>query len=72
MKKLSTGHDSTLGSYLDLATAFFGEDSKAVEFLKNKIAESGKGKDEEVIAAENQMVFLLMHIHDPDLVNNKN
>ena len=59
MIKLSTGGDSTLGNYRDLATAFFGETSPQVKFLDDKIAASTKGRDEEVIAAENQMLMLL-------------
>jgi hypothetical protein len=59
MHTLSTGDDSTLGSYRKLAAAFFGEDSKAVAFLDEKIAESPEGENEEVIAEESQMLFLL-------------
>ena len=59
MQKLSTGHDATLGNYLKLATAFFGEESKAVKFLNEKIAESPNGENEEVAADETQMVYLL-------------
>jgi len=59
MQKLSTGDDATLGNYRKLATAFFGEESKAVEFLNEKIAEIPNGENEEVIAAESQMVYLL-------------
>jgi hypothetical protein len=57
MKKLSTGEDSTLGNYRKLSVAFFGEDSGAVKFLDAKIAE--QGEDEEVVADEGQMVYLL-------------
>ena len=60
MIKLSTGQDSTLGNYKDLATAFFGEDSPQVKFLADKIAESPNGEAEEVIADEGQMLLLLM------------
>ena len=59
MNKLSTGADATLGNYRALAAIFFGEDSKAVKFLDEKIAESPNGADEEVIADESQMVYLL-------------
>jgi hypothetical protein len=59
MRKLSTGDDSTLGNYRKLAAAFFGEDSKAVSFLDEKIAESPNGENEEVVADEGQMVHLL-------------
>ena len=59
MQKLSTGDDATLGNYRKLATVFFGPDSKAVKFLDDKIAESPNGENEEVIADEGQMVYLL-------------
>lgn len=59
MRKLSTGDDATLGNYRKLAAAFFGEDSKAVKFLDDKIAESPNGEKEEVVADEGQMVYLL-------------
>lgn len=60
MKKLSTGDDSTLGNYKKLAVAFFGAESKAVEFLDKKIEESHNGEGEEVIQDEGQMIHLLM------------
>jgi len=59
MQKLSTGDDATLGNYRKLARAFFGADSKAVKFLDEKIAESRNGANEEVIADERQMIYLL-------------
>ena len=59
MTKLSTGDDSTLKSYRNLASAFFGETSKAVEFLDKKIKESPNGENEEVLADERQMIQLL-------------
>lgn len=59
MRKLSTGDDSTLGNYRKLAVLFFGEGNKAVKYLDEKIAESPDGADEEVIADESQMVYLL-------------
>ena len=37
MRKLSTGDDATLGNYRKLATALFGQESKAVKFLDGKI-----------------------------------
>lgn len=58
MLKLSTGADSTLGSYLELTKAVFRE-GPAVEYLEKKIAESPKGSQEEVIADERQMIQLL-------------
>ena len=59
MKKLSTGDDSTLASYRKLASLFFGERSKAVQFIDAKISISPDGQNEEVFADESQMVNLL-------------
>ena len=64
MKKLSTGQDSTLGEYRKLTVAMMGEDSEAVKFLDERIAESPVGKNDEVIADEGQMIYLLMSIHN--------
>ncbi len=61
MTKLSTGVNSTLGNYKELAITFFGKDSKAVKFIEEKIAK--QGENEEVIAPESQMVYLLGQIH---------
>ncbi len=63
MKKLSTGQDSTLGEYRKLTVALLGEDSPAVKFLDERIAESPDGDKDEVIAAESQMMYLLVNIH---------
>jgi hypothetical protein len=62
VKKLSTGQDSTLGEYRKLTVAILGEDSEAVKFLDEKIAESSVGEKEEVIAAESQMLYLLFNM----------
>lgn len=59
MKKLSTGEDSTLGTYKAHATLVFGSKSAAVEFLDKKIAESPQGEAGEVVADERQMIALL-------------
>ena len=59
MIKLSTGQNSTLGEYRKIAV-FYG--AKAVAFIDNKIAESPKGVDEEVLTDERQMLFLLAQI----------
>jgi len=56
---ISTGQPSTLGTYKELAV-FFGP--KAEAFIDKKIAEATKGKDEEVIAEETQMLYLLANI----------
>lgn len=55
MKLLSTGVESTLGNYKKIAETF-GE--KAVAFIDKKIANSLNGENEEVIAAESQMIML--------------
>ncbi len=60
---LSTGDKSTLGNYKKLTKAFFGEDSKAVAFLDEKIKESPNGENEAVLTDERQMVYLLGEIH---------
>lgn len=62
MIKLSTGADSTLGNYRDLSAATFGENSPQVKFLDDKVAESPNGRDEEVIAPESQMLYLLVNL----------
>ena len=56
MREISTGEPSTLGTYLRMAK-FIGE--KAEAFIQKKIDESPNGEDEEVIAAESQMLQLL-------------
>lgn len=62
--KLSTGHPSTLGSYKMLCTTNFGEDSPAVSFLKEKIAESTHGVGEVVPTDEGQMLVMLYSLHE--------
>ena len=69
MNKLSTGQDSTLGNYRKLCAAMLGEDSGAVTFLDERIKE--QGEDEEVIADESQMVFLLMQEHLKSLCSSR-
>ena len=64
MKKLSTGEDSILKSYMRLTMLFFGAEGKAVKFLQKKIDESPNGENEEVIADERQMVYLLANINE--------
>jgi hypothetical protein len=59
MKKLSTGQDSTLESYLTLCNLVFGEESAQSKFIQSKVDESPNGLKEEVIAAESQMLILL-------------
>ncbi len=59
MIKLSTGHDSTLGSWRDLCAATFGETSPQTKFWDEKISTHEKGRDEEVIAEESQVLYLM-------------
>lgn len=62
MNTLSTGMPSTLGSYLKLCNMFFGEESVQTKFITEKIASSPNGADEEVIAEESQMMYLLFNL----------
>lgn len=63
MRKLSTGQDSTLGNYYDLCVIFFGEESGATKYISKKISESPKGRDEEVITDERQMLYVLSSLN---------
>jgi hypothetical protein len=47
----------TLGDYRDLCAMLGGEDSKAVKFFDDKIAQ--QGRDEKVLADESQMLLLI-------------
>lgn len=58
-EKLSTGQDSTLGNYRDMSAEFFGENSPQVKFLDEKIADDPNGRNGEVIADEDQVIYLL-------------
>jgi hypothetical protein len=51
----------TLGEYRDCCKVLFGEDSKAVKYLDDKIAE--QGRDERVVAHPSQMLMLLASMH---------
>lgn len=62
MNTLSTGMPSTLGSYLKLCNMFFGEESVQTKFILEKIASNPNGADEEVIADEHQMMYLLFNL----------
>lgn len=64
MITLSTGQPSTLGSYLKLCQVFFGEESVQYRLISKKISESPNGTDEEVIADEHQMMYLLVNLKD--------
>ncbi len=68
MNKLSTGQDSTLGTYLKLCDLIFGTDSVQSKFILEKITTSPNGADEEVIAEESQMMYLLVNL-PPDGVD---
>ena len=60
MKTISTGQPSTLGTYLVLCELVFGKDSSQASFIQRKINESPNGANEEVVADESQMLYLLM------------
>jgi hypothetical protein len=51
---------ATLGEYRDISAALFGEESPAVAYLDQKIAE--QGCDEQVLAPDSQMRFLLFSL----------
>lgn len=59
MKMLSTGEPSTLGNWLRLTEATFGKDSAPAKFLQAKIKDSQNGENEEVIADERQLLYVL-------------
>jgi len=61
MKKISTGEPSNLKTYRNIALILTGsEESKAVKFFDEKIAQSPNGENEEVVADESQMLYLIM------------
>jgi len=64
MQKLSTGQDSTLGSYRQLCNLFFGADSAQARFITEQILKSPNGVNEEVVAAEGQMMYLLFSMKE--------
>ena len=68
MNKLSTGQDATLGNYRALVSMMFGNDSGATKFLDREIAESPNGRDEEVLADERQMIYLLAQLNKESAV----
>lgn len=60
MKKISTGQDSSLKTYREIAFILGGfKDNKATEFIDKKILESKNGENEEVLADERQVIQLL-------------
>lgn len=62
MNMLSIGLPSTLGSYLKLCTLFFGDNSAQAQFIQHKVNQYGL--DEEVIADESQMLYLLSSLEE--------
>lgn len=61
MKKISTGEPSNLKTYRNIALILSGsEESKAVKFFDEKIAQSPNGENEEVVVDESQMLYLIM------------
>ncbi len=64
MKNISTGEPSTLKTYRNIALVIggFDENNEAVKFIDSKIIESPNGENEEVIADENQMLYLLIQM----------
>lgn len=69
MKKISTGEPSTLKTYRKIAMFINANDtsSTGVKFIDNKIKESKNGENEEVVADETQMLFLLGQMLKDDL-----
>lgn len=60
MKKISTGQDSTLKTWREIAFALDGfKDGKATKFIDSKIETSSNKENEEVITDERQMIFVL-------------
>ena len=52
----------TLGFYRDIAKVLIGEDSKAVAFLDKRIESNPNGRDEVVVQAESQMMYLICNM----------
>jgi len=71
MKKISTGEPSTLATYRMIALVLCGGDkeSEVVKFFDSKIQESPNGPDEEVIADERQMIYLIMSMIKKEVDN---
>lgn len=63
MRTISTGEPSTLGTYREIAVGLYGEESEAVKYLDERIATSPNGADEEVIADEGQVMYLLAQLY---------
>ncbi len=59
---LSDGTPSTLAGYRRIAAALGGDPNPATVFLDKKSKESPNGADEIVVAAESQMMLLIMRM----------
>lgn len=58
MQKLSTGEPSTLGTYRNIALKLSENDqSEAVKYFDQQIAEAEKGAEEEVTENETRMMI---------------
>lgn len=63
MKYISTGQPSTLKTYREIAYILGGfKENEATRFLDAKIENSPNKENEEVIANERQMIYMLMSI----------
>ncbi len=67
MENTSSGEPSTLGTYRKMALALSDENSLAVKFFDKKIAESTNGENEEVLANESQVMFLIFQLIQEEL-----
>ena len=65
MNTISTGEPATLGTYRNIALALGGEGSPVVKFFDEKIAASPNGENEEVIAHETQVLYLIVQMLQP-------
>lgn len=63
MKYISTGQPSTLKTYREITYILGGfKENAATRFLDKKIAKCSNGENEEVIANESQMIYMLMNM----------
>ena len=60
MGKTSMRILKTLGDYRKVAMLLFGQESGATKFLNDRIV--AQGEDEEVLADESQMIYLLVQM----------
>jgi hypothetical protein len=59
---ISSGEPNTLGTWRKIALSLGGENSRAVKFFDEKIAASPNGENEEVIADETQVMYLIVRM----------